>query len=346
MPKPILLLALIAAGLTVLFDTGSFLLTALTVLFILIAGPVIRAIRKNLYFASERFRSLKEQTASVVSGHNEIANYVSEIRTLGSFGIGVSSSGQYAHLASFENTSVWNNRRDRNVADYAPQVHNASLQVVRSAKADPIKYVMKYFSIKADQRTLIAVQRVAEDVSRLQEAIANVKDREADIAAKIDPPAFILKHYNDQFWDQVGVQLPPIEVPYPQYKFQYISPGGNSSQETTIKLNTQILEGLSATLVDKIRWSKSAAGQRALMTASLRTFIKERDNYTCMNCGISVAAEPHLLLEIDHIIPVSKGGLSVPENLRALCWKCNRAKGARQVSEVSIELPRDWRRSE
>jgi hypothetical protein len=113
------------------------------------------------------------------------------------------------------------------------------------------------------------------------------------------------------------------------YKFQYTSAGGNSGQTTNIQLNTPTLEALSATLVEKIRWAKSAAGQRALMTTSLRGQIKARDRYACLQCGVSLAAEPHLLLEVDHIMPVARGGLSIPENLQTLCWRCNRSKGAR-----------------
>jgi hypothetical protein len=211
-------------------------------------------------------------------------------------------------------------------------VHNASLQLVRNASADPIKYLMKYFSITAVQSCLADVQRIADDISRLEEAVANVKGREAAITAKIDPPAFILKHYRQEFWDQIGGHLSPIEVPYPQYKFQYTSAGGNSGQTTAIELNTPTLEALAATLVEKIRWAKSAAGQRALMTTALRGQIKARDKYACLTCGVSLALEPHLLLEVDHILPVSKGGLSVPENLQTLCWKCNRSKGAKVFS--------------
>ncbi|MBQ1328668.1 MAG: HNH endonuclease [Eubacterium sp.] len=66
--------------------------------------------------------------------------------------------------------------------------------------------------------------------------------------------------------------------------------------------------------------------QRALMTTKLRQQIKERDGYTCKLCGNSIYKEPNLLLEIDHIIPVAKGGCTVPENLQTLCWKCNRNK--------------------
>ncbi|WP_411815422.1 HNH endonuclease [Kurthia gibsonii] len=41
---------------------------------------------------------------------------------------------------------------------------------------------------------------------------------------------------------------------------------------------------------------------------------------------------PNLLLEIDHIIPISKGGMSSEDNLQTLCWKCNRSKGAKIAS--------------
>lgn len=82
-------------------------------------------------------------------------------------------------------------------------------------------------------------------------------------------------------------------------------------------------------LNDRIKWKKSAAGQRALMTSALRKHILERDNYTCRQCGVSTHDEPHLLLEVDHIIPVSKGGMTTEDNLQTLCWRCNRTKGAK-----------------
>lgn len=40
----------------------------------------------------------------------------------------------------------------------------------------------------------------------------------------------------------------------------------------------------------------------------------------------------NLLLEIDHIIPVSKGGRTEEENLKTLCWKCNRSKSNKIIN--------------
>lgn len=67
-----------------------------------------------------------------------------------------------------------------------------------------------------------------------------------------------------------------------------------------------------------------SSNQRKLMTPELRQMIKERDNYTCQLCNKYMPDE--VGLEIDHIIPVSEGGKTVPDNLQVLCSKCNRRK--------------------
>lgn len=69
------------------------------------------------------------------------------------------------------------------------------------------------------------------------------------------------------------------------------------------------------------------ARQRALMTPELRRQIAERDNYTCQKCGRYMP--DGFGLEIDHIVPVSKGGETVPWNLQVLCYRCNAEKGAK-----------------
>jgi hypothetical protein len=66
--------------------------------------------------------------------------------------------------------------------------------------------------------------------------------------------------------------------------------------------------------------------QRRLMTKQLRNVIAERDNYTCQICGKEMY--DGVGLQIDHIIPIAKGGKSVPSNLQVLCSKCNGRKSA------------------
>lgn len=64
--------------------------------------------------------------------------------------------------------------------------------------------------------------------------------------------------------------------------------------------------------------------ERNKLTKKLRYEILERDHYKCVVCGRS--AEDGVVLHVDHIIPISKGGLTVPENLRTLCADCNLGK--------------------
>jgi hypothetical protein len=57
--------------------------------------------------------------------------------------------------------------------------------------------------------------------------------------------------------------------------------------------------------------------------ANLRWAIFERDGYQCVRCG------SRRDLTVDHVVPVSRGGLNAPDNLRTLCRRCNSSKGAR-----------------
>lgn len=296
---------------------------------------VVTFILREVYFRSQEFLAHKNNIASFVAEHNDLAAYTEEIRSNGLFQLGFSPTGMHAHLASFQNTSHWNYRRDRNMASYqAPNVHNCSLQVVRNASADPLKYLMKYFNIKPNEIQLAQAEDLGDSITRLEAALANLQQREQSITESINPPAFILWLYKDAFMRHVGVNLSTITVPYPVYIFEYVSAGGNSSQRATITLNAPTIDVLVETLSQKIRWRKSVAGQRAMMTSRLRETIKSRDNYTCQSCSVSLAAEPHLLLEVDHIIPVSKGGMTAIENLQTLCWRCNRTKSNKLTPRI------------
>ncbi len=67
--------------------------------------------------------------------------------------------------------------------------------------------------------------------------------------------------------------------------------------------------------------------ERSLMTESLRYEVLRRDNFRCVICGAT--AEDGVLLHVDHIKPVSKGGKTEMSNLRTLCERCNRGKSDR-----------------
>lgn len=58
----------------------------------------------------------------------------------------------------------------------------------------------------------------------------------------------------------------------------------------------------------------------------LRFRVLQRDNFKCCACGASPANDQSVVLHVDHIVPWSKGGETVIDNLQTLCSKCNLGK--------------------
>jgi 5-methylcytosine-specific restriction endonuclease McrA len=61
----------------------------------------------------------------------------------------------------------------------------------------------------------------------------------------------------------------------------------------------------------------------------------KRDRYTCQYCGAT--GRP---LTLDHVIPRSRGGATVWENVVVACQTCNAKKGDRPLHETSLTLLR------
>jgi len=78
---------------------------------------------------------------------------------------------------------------------------------------------------------------------------------------------------------------------------------------------------LGYTRQDEVRHQRRLNGY---VRPKLRFKVLERDGCKCVYCG----AERYL--EIDHIIPLSKGGKTNLNNLQTLCMKCNKGKGIKE----------------
>ena len=72
---------------------------------------------------------------------------------------------------------------------------------------------------------------------------------------------------------------------------------------------------------------------RAVQRKISRRALFARDSWRCVYCGTTAGR-----LTLDHVVPRSRGGESVWENVVTSCAPCNLRKGNRLPHEVSMEL--------
>lgn len=283
------------------------------------------------YFRSQSFLSIKERIQSYIADSNNLNEHIEELKQT-QIGTNRLELGQ----SNYADTSKWNVKRpELKKQKYAPNVYNCTRTVCDGARREPFKYVCKYFGIEATEEVLCEFENTLNNFEAVEEGKTVLKQERENIIASIqsDIPFFIKKFSKKKLEKRLGFDTIDFSTDYfPKYIFKYISSGGNTSTECDVVLDIENLNRFVTYLSEKVKFKKSAAGQRALMTSKLRQSIKERDNFSCQKCGVSIEKEPTLLLEIDHIIPVSKGGLTTEDNLQTLCWRCNRSKGAKVTS--------------
>jgi hypothetical protein len=81
-----------------------------------------------------------------------------------------------------------------------------------------------------------------------------------------------------------------------------------------------------------IEQARESAGKRIRVMPSMRWQVFQRDNWRCVACGKH--ADDEILLEVDHIIPRSKGGKNEIGNFQTLCKVCNIGKSNKDNTDI------------
>jgi hypothetical protein len=74
---------------------------------------------------------------------------------------------------------------------------------------------------------------------------------------------------------------------------------------------------------------------RKAISKRLRFEVFKRDCFTCQYCG---QAAPEVVLNVDHILPVAKGGKNDLLNLITSCFSCNSGKSDKELSDNALVL--------
>lgn len=295
---------------------------------IIIASFLIYQIYSYYYFNSDKFKEIKDSIQEYTKNCNELNHHIQELKcsyvNIKSYDYGESSLN--------DNSNYNFKRKEWNKNIKSNQIHNCSAIVCKNANDQPFKYLCKYFDIKVNEDTLSNIESVLNDFAAAEQGkILLQRERDSILNTISDSIPLLIRFFSkNKLIKKLGFEVIDLsDLYFPVYTFQYVSAGGNSSSKCDIKLNIENLDKFINYLKDLVKFKKSVAGQRALMTSSLREKIKIRDNYTCQKCSLSTTNEKNLLLEIDHVIPISKGGITSEDNLQTLCWKCNRSKGSK-----------------
>lgn len=275
------------------------------------------------YYESPSFLKIKETCEVLMSTQREFNEYVTEK---------VQSVSQFFGTRVVRNETI-NDDEYNYIRPYkktiTPFTAEVSATVFASAENNPLEYVVKNFYPNKNlyPEQIQKLYRLVEELETLREAKQIIENYKVEYQQYLgDVPAYIIENDESGFYSRLGFANIDESVLTVEYKFCYTSGGGMAQRSFTVPMTEENIVELIKMLESKLTAKAFAKEQRALMTKKLREYIKKRDNFTCCNCGNSIHKEPNLLLEIDHIIPVAKGGCTVEDNLQTLCWKCNRAK--------------------
>ena len=284
------------------------------------------------YYNSEDFTRLKSTCDSLMSSQREFNEYIDEkVKSIsGLFGTNIVREDtviedEYNYIHPYKKSLT-------------PFTAEVSASVFASAENNPLDYVVKQFysnkSLYPEQ--IQKLQLLVEELETLKEAKQIIENQKAEIQQYLsEVPDFIMENDEDGFYSRLGFATINENSLVVAYKFSYTSNAGYSQRSFNVPMTEETIVALIQKLEDKLTFTAFAKEQRSLMTSKLRQQIKERDKYTCQYCGNSINQEPNLLLEIDHKIPVSKGGLTEESNLQTLCWRCNRTKSDKLIDEIS-----------
>ncbi len=292
-----------------------------------IENDVMSIIRENEmlleYYSSEEFKQIKNTCDKLMQSQREFNEYIDQkAKSISQL------FGRRITRNETNNDDVFNYIRPYKKS-ITPFTVTVSAQVFGSAENNPMEYIIKYFYPDRSQyeKQIDNLRILIEELETLKEAKVIIENYKKEYAEYIeDVPSFVLELDEDGFYSRLGLATIDESVLEIEYRFEYTSDGGKAGRSFGVSMTEEMIAELINQLENKLTMVSQIREQRALMTQKLREYIKKRDNYTCCICGNSVEKEPNLLLEIDHIIPISKGGLTEESNLQTLCWKCNRAK--------------------
>ncbi|WP_399565689.1 HNH endonuclease [uncultured Selenomonas sp.] len=184
-----------------------------------------------------------------------------------------------------------------------------------------VRHILKYYAQKESEPKFYTFDQV--DRSKLDVPAIAKHIWDEDLGQKKT------KEYLDQLWEGVddnllqlffGKKIYFLNIVYTE--LMKLTDPDIYASKSNVTYDQITLENLP---LDKIKEFDPALEKELREGAFAKA--KVPSGYVCAHCGNVFSDRRYL--NVDHIIPMNQGGLSVPENLQILCRSCNAKKGNR-----------------
>ena len=273
-------------------DTTISLLLAILSIIAFIIGPIVFF----LWFHSWRKKKYRDFVYKHSVGFTELIK-LNELYTF-------KDIKKFDMVHDYDNESYYHDISPKDYLTYQLLfIYKDVLQSIKDAESNKGLYGNYWFSVKG---RCIKNSYDVEKIPKNKRLLAKVEERLLEEYTQ--KPTMELKI-------RVALQLRNINGEFKKKKIQIFDEG-----EIRL-LITKITDKNGTYYNDRETWESICRVERGKVSSRMRFAIYERDEYKCVKCGSKKN------LEIDHIIPVSKGGKSSFENLQTLCHHCNVLKG-------------------
>lgn len=133
---------------------------------------------------------------------------------------------------------------------------------------------------------------------------------------------------NKILWHQPKELTITVDLRFEKDRFGIIGKHQVFSTSKLLELIDRISKKNGNFFLDRNIWESICRVERGKVSNKLRFKVYARDGYRCRCCKRKFESK---FLEVDHILPISKGGKSTIDNLQTLCHNCNQAKGTKYI---------------
>ena len=191
---------------------------------------------------------------------------------------------------------------------------------------------MNYDDLERFIKTTMKMTHVYQSVMIKQLLEHNDHATTEDIARQfIDWDDSLLEYYKDRVktWPKIILKKHKI-INYEKNVFTLLVDEITSEQRKRL---IELCDLRTNEFVDKYPNRLGAKINRTPVTGGIRYDVIARAKGLCQACGVSSNTRP---IDVDHIIPTSRGGTNELDNLQALCYKCNREKNNRDKTNFVL----------